>query len=672
MVQNVAKRIQELRVLLQEHAHRYYDLDDPLIADGEYDLLFHELLRLEEEHPELITPDSPSQRPGGVPLDKFAQVVHRLPMLSLENAFTDGDLYAFEDRLLRFLNQDVAPKALSYMAEPKIDGLAVELLYEQGLLLQGSTRGDGSKGEDITAQLKTLPSIPHVLLNPYDKVQPRLEVRGEVFMDLEALTLLNRERLQGGEPAFANPRNAAAGSLRQLDPAITAQRSLKFLAYGIADPIQTPCSSQQELLAWMGSLGLPVSDLALLCPSISAVITRFAQLAALRQTLAYEIDGMVVKVNDFALQQRLGNKARAPRWAIACKFPAIQTTTKLIAVEFQVGRTGAVTPVAILEPAVVGGVTVSRATLHNRDEFERKDLRVGDTVLIQRAGDVIPEVVKAFAEKRNGSEQPVTMPTHCPVCGHALLKAPGEAVTRCVNPHCPAQRLRALIHFCSKAGLDIEGLGKKSMEQLFTLQLVRDIPDIFTLQQEQIAGLEGWGAKSADNVMAAIQTARNPPLGKFLAALGIRFVGEVTASLLEQTFPSLAQLMNTPKEALLETEGIGEQAARSIVDYFSDPAVRRMFDRLQQAGVTPEASRPPQGDQPLSGAIILFTGTLTTLSRTEAKKLVKEHGGQIATTVTQNMTHLVAGEKAGSKLKKATELGKIILTEREFLQMIHH
>ena len=672
MVKNVAKRIQELRALLQEHAHRYYDLDDPLIADGEYDLLFHELLRLEEEHPELITPDSPSQRPGGVPLDKFAQVVHRLPMLSLENAFTDGDLYAFEDRLLRFLNQDVAPKALSYMAEPKIDGLAVELLYEHGLLLQGSTRGDGSKGEDITAQLKTLPSIPHVLLNPYDKVQPRLEVRGEVFMDLEALTLLNRERLQGGEPAFANPRNAAAGSLRQLDPAITAQRSLKFLAYGIADPIQTPCTNQQELLAWMGSLGLPVSDLALLCPSISAVITRFAQLAALRQTLAYEIDGMVVKVNDFALQQRLGNKARAPRWAIACKFPAIQTTTKLIAVEFQVGRTGAVTPVAILEPAVVGGVTVSRATLHNRDEFERKDLRVGDTVLIQRAGDVIPEVVKAFAEKRNGSEQPVTMPTHCPVCGHALLKAPGEAVTRCVNPHCPAQRLRALIHFCSKAGLDIEGLGKKSMEQLFTLQLVRDIPDIFTLQQEQIAGLEGWGAKSADNVMAAIQTARNPPLGKFLAALGIRFVGEVTASLLEQTFPSLAQLMNTPKEALLETEGIGEQAARSIVDYFSDPAVRRMFDRLQQAGVTPEASRPPQGDQPLSGAIILFTGTLTTLSRTEAKKLVKEHGGQIATTVTQNMTHLVAGEKAGSKLKKATELGKIILTEREFLQMIHH
>ena len=672
MVQNVAKRIQELRVLLQEHAHRYYDLDDPLIADGEYDLLFHELLRLEEEHPELITPDSPSQRPGGVPLDKFAQVVHRLPMLSLENAFTDGDLYAFEDRLLRFLNQDVAPKALSYMAEPKIDGLAVELLYEHGLLLQGSTRGDGSKGEDITAQLKTLPSIPHVLLNPYDKVQPRLEVRGEVFMDLEALTLLNRERLQGGEPAFANPRNAAAGSLRQLDPAITAQRSLKFLAYGIADPIQTPCTNQQELLAWMGSLGLPVSDLALLCPSISAVITRFAQLAALRQTLAYEIDGMVVKVNDFALQQRLGNKARAPRWAIACKFPAIQTTTKLIAVEFQVGRTGAVTPVAILEPAVVGGVTVSRATLHNRDEFERKDLRVGDTVLIQRAGDVIPEVVKAFAEKRNGSERPVTMPTHCPVCGHALLKAPGEAVTRCVNPHCPAQRLRALIHFCSKAGLDIEGLGKKSMEQLFTLQLVRDIPDIFTLQQEQIAGLEGWGAKSADNVMAAIQTARHPPLGKFLAALGIRFVGEVTASLLEQTFPSLAQLMNTPKEALLETEGIGEQAARSIIDYFSDPAVRRMFDRLQQAGVTPEASRPAQGDQPLSGAIILFTGTLTTLSRTEAKKLVKEHGGQIATTVTQNMTHLVAGEKAGSKLKKATELGKIILTEHEFLQMIHH
>ena len=603
-------------------------------------------------------------------MDKFAQVVHRLPMLSLENAFNSEDLRL--RAVAPFLNLDNVPKTLSYMAEPKIDGLAVELLYEHGALKQGSTRGDGSKGEDITAQLKTIPSIPHVLLPSPNTSPSRLEVRGEVFMDLTALSLLNQERLQSGEPPFANPRNAAAGSLRQLDPGITAKRSLQISRIRHRRSSQAPCSNQQELLAWMGGLGLPISDLTLPCPSIIAVINRFEQLAALRHTLAYEIDGMVVKVNDFTLQQRLGNKARAPRWAIACKFPSIQTTTKLIAVEFQVGRTGAVTPVAILEPTLVGGVTVSRATLHNRDEFERKDLRIGDTVLIQRAGDVIPEVVKAFAEKRSGSERPVTMPHDCPVCGHALIKAEGEAVTRCVNPHCPAQRLRTLIHFCSKAGLDIEGLGKKSMEQLFTLQIVRDIPDIYVLQQKKIVGLEGWGTKSADNVMAAIEAAKHPPFGKFLAALGIRFVGEVTASVLEQTFPTPTQLMNATREELLETEGIGEQAARSIVDYFSDPAVRLMLERLQQAGVTPEASQPPQENQPLSGAIILFTGTLTTLSRTEAKKLVKDHGGQIATTVTQNMTHLVAGEKAGSKLKKAVELGKIILTEQEFLKMIHH
>ncbi len=666
---DVEKRILELRLLLQEHAHRYYVLDDPLISDGEYDLFFNELLRLEEEHPDLVTPDSPSQRPGGAPLDKFEQVVHRLPMLSLENAFSADDLRAFEDRLLRFLNQDVSSTSLSYMAEPKVDGLAVELIYEQGCLLQGSTRGDGSKGEDITAQLKTISSIP---LRLNDRSLPRMEVRGEVFMDRKALTELNQERLLTGEPLFANPRNAAAGSLRQLDPAITARRSLRFLAYGIADSSQTPCSNQEDLLSWLGAQGLPVSELAHPCASISDAIDRFEQLAALRHSLPYEIDGMVVKVNAFHLQQRLGNKARAPRWAIACKFPATQTTTRLVAVEFQVGRTGAITPVALLAPVDVGGVTISRATLHNRDEFERKDLRIGDTVLVQRAGDVIPEVVKAIAEKRNGCEHPIVMPTHCPVCNHALLKAEGEAVTRCVNPHCPAQRLRSLIHFSSKAGLDIEGLGKKSMEQLFNLKLVEDIPDIFALKHEQLTGLEGWGDKSADNVIAAIEAARQPPLGKFLTALGIRFVGEVTASLLEQTFPSLEHLMETSMETLLEIEGIGEQAARSIFDYFSDPGVREMFARLQEAGVAPRAGQQLQGNQPLSGLVFLFTGTLTTLSRTEAKKLIKDNGGQIATTVTQKMTHLVAGDKAGSKLKKAKELGKIILRENEFLQMIHH
>lgn len=662
-----ALRVRELRLLLEDHAHRYYVLDDPIISDGEYDRLFQELLRLEAAHPELVTPDSPTHRPGGAPLASFAQVEHRIPMLSLENAFNTGDLQAFEERILRFLNQDIARESLSYMAEPKIDGLAVELVYEQGYFLQGSTRGDGSRGEDITAQLKTIPSIPHRL---HRNVAARLEIRGEVFMDSDALKTLNRERLDSGEPLFANPRNAAAGSLRQLDPNITAKRPLKFLAYGIAEPASTPCATQQELLAWLGDLGLPTNELARFCPALTQVIASFADFSTLRHSLAYEIDGMVVKINDFSLQQRLGNKARAPRWAIACKFPAIQTTTRLIGVDFQVGRTGAVTPVALLEPVDVGGVTVSRATLHNQDEIVRKDLHIGDTVLIQRAGDVIPEVVKAITETRSGSEIPVTMPALCPVCQHRLIRVEGEAATRCPNPHCPAQRLRSLVHFTSKAGLDMEGLGTKGMEQLFTLELVKDIPDIFLLSHAQLANLDGWGDKSADNALASVTRAKHPPLGKLLAALGIRFVGEVTASLLEQNFTSLSQLAEASTDELLEIEGIGEQAAASIRDYFSDPAVAEMLTRLEQAGVTPAPVRPRQEGLPLSGQVVLFTGTLTSLSRTEAKKLVKEHGGQIATTVTQKMTLLVAGEKAGSKLKKAQELGKTILTEQEFLQLL--
>jgi DNA ligase (NAD+) len=392
-------RLEELRILLTEHSHHYYVLDDPQISDGEYDRLFQELLEIEDLHPDWVTSDSPSQRVGGAALDKFDQVQHRLPMLSLENAFDDHDLISFEDRLLRFLLTDIRPE---YMTEPKLDGLAVELVYEHGLLVQGSTRGDGSTGEDITAQLRTVSSIP---LRLRQSDIPRLEVRGEVFMDRDGLAKLNNQRAEDGEALFANPRNAAAGSLRQLDPKITAKRPLRFYVYGIAEPTDTKCQTQQELLQFLGSLGLPVNDLILFCPDIKSVISRFSELSDLRHDLAYEIDGMVVKVNDFALQTRLGAKARAPRWAIACKFPAIQATTIIQRVDFQVGRTGAVTPVAILEPVDVGGVMVSRATLHNADEILRKDLRTGDTVLIQRAGDVIPEIVKAVIEKRDSSAE---------------------------------------------------------------------------------------------------------------------------------------------------------------------------------------------------------------------------------------------------------------------------
>ncbi len=661
---NSRKRLEELRQLLTEHSYRYYVLDDPTISDGEYDRFFQELLEIERKHPEWVTPDSPSLRVGAAPLDKFDQVEHRIPMLSLENAFDDQDLHAFEDRLLRFLLQDAPP---AYMTEPKLDGLAVELVYEEGLLVQGSTRGDGTVGEDITAQLRTVASIPLRLRNT--TVQ-RLEVRGEVFMDRKGLDALNRQRTAVGEPLFANPRNAAAGSLRQLDPAITAQRPLRFFVYGVSEPLLTGCLSQGELLEFLAGLGLPVNSHVQFCPDMESVISRFSDLASLRHELAYEIDGMVVKVNDFSLQNRLGSKARAPRWAIACKFPAIQATTRIMAVEFQVGRTGAVTPVAILDPVDVGGAMVSRATLHNSDEIERKDLHTGDTVLIQRAGDVIPEIVKAVAEKRDGSEQPIIMPDFCPVCSHPLVKPEGEAVTRCLNPHCPAQRLRSLVHFCSKAGLDIEGLGKKSVEQLFELQLIRDLPDIFLLQKEDLASLEGWGERSAENVLTATRQARTPSLFKFLAALGIRYVGEVTASLLERSFHCLERLIEATVDDLVEVEGLGEQAANSIVEYFSDSSVQLMFDRFKEAGVHPQVARPMEEKRLLSGEVLLFTGTLKQLSRTEAKKLVKDNGGQIASGVTKKLTCLVVGEKPGSKLKKAQDMGKKVLTEEEFLLLL--
>lgn len=657
------ERIAELRRQLREHAHRYYVLDAPVISDGEYDALFQELLTLEKAHPHLVTADSPSQRVGGAPLDKFSQIEHRLAMLSLENAFNDDDLREFEERLLRFLSQE---RYLSYVAEPKLDGLAVELVYEGGALILGSTRGDGKIGEEITAQLRTVKAIPLRLRNAPPH---RLEVRGEVFMGLEGLRKLNDQQFRLGRQPFANPRNAAAGSLRQLDPAITASRPLDFFAYGVSQPTETGQKTHYEMLEYLGTLGLPVNGLTRKCSTMDEVITAFHDLAAQRHALPYEIDGMVVKVDSLLLQERLGNKARAPRWAVACKFPATQATTILRTVEFQVGRTGAVTPVAILEPVNVGGVTVSRATLHNQDELQRKDLRYGDTVLIQRAGDVIPEIVKAVVENRTGSEQPITMPADCPVCRHPLARPEGEAVTRCHNPHCEAQRLRALMHFTSKAGLDIEGLGKKYVEQLFELKIIRDIPDIFTLPKERLASLEGWGEKSADNVISAVRERLNPPLGRLLAALGIRFIGEVTAALLENHFSDLEALISASREELLEVEGIGEQAASSIVDYFSDARVREMLDRLQAAGVRPVAAQSDSG-KPLAGEVILFTGSLRTISRNEAKKLVKEHGGQIATSVTQKTTMVVAGEKAGSKLAKALEMGKTIVSEAEFLQRI--
>lgn len=664
----VGKRLSELREQLNHHAYRYYVLDDPLIADIEYDRLFQELLALEKQHPELVTADSPSQRVGGMPLSHFETVERAIPMLSLENAFGGQELHDFEERLRRFLKSG---EAIAYVAEPKLDGLAVELVYEHGVLTLGATRGDGVVGENITANLKTIASVPLRLRKAETAALPeRLEVRGEAYLSIAGFKALNEQRAAAGEPLFANPRNAAAGSLRQLDPKITARRPLDFFAYGVSDPAALPCSSQFELLELLAGWGFKINPFTRRCQDMTAVIARFQELAALRHGLPYEIDGMVVKVDDLAVQRRLGTKARSPRWAIAAKFPASQATTRLIGVEFGVGRTGAVTPVALLEPVNIGGVTVSRATLHNEDEMARKDLRIGDTVLVQRAGDVIPEVVKPIAESRRGDEAPIRMPEKCPVCDHRLTRLAAEAIIRCPNFQCPAQRLRSLIHFTGKAGMDIEGLGKKIMEQLATEGLVRDIPDIYRLTAVQLEALDGWGEKSAANAVAAIAASKRTTLARLLAAIGIRHVGEVTAQLLAQHFGSLAALQHATEADFLEVEGVGPQVAASLVDFFSDPAARQMLQALSDLGLVVTAAAIAREGQPLSGAVFLFTGTLHGFSRSEAKARVKELGGQVASAISSKVTYLVCGDKPGSKLAKAQELGTRILNEQAFVELL--
>ncbi len=657
------QRLVFLREQINFHGHRYYVLDDPEIADGEYDALFQELLELEGRYPDLLTPDSPSQRVGGAPLAQFQQVAHRQPMLSLENAFSQADLLAFEERLLRFLKID---GPLDYVAEPKLDGLAVELVYEDGVLVVGSTRGDGQTGEDITANLKTIAAIP---LRLHSASFPEiLEVRGEVFLPSAGFQSLNDQRQASGEAPFANPRNAAAGSLRQLDPKLAASRPLDFFCYGVAEPSQTPCHSQSALLAYLQGLGFKVNHHIKTCAGVEAVAAHFAALTTLRQTLPYDIDGMVVKVDALALQRRLGNKARTPRWAIAWKFEAIQATTTLLGIEFGVGRTGAVTPVAILEPVKVGGVVVRRATLHNEEEIRRKDLRLGDTVLVQRAGDVIPEVVKAITEERRGNEQPIVMPTQCPSCGQALARSAGEIVSRCPNSACPAQRVRALIHYAGKAGLDIEGLGEKAVEQLYNQGLVQDIPDFYALTPADLARLEGWAEKSAENAVAAIAASLDVTLARFLAALGIRFVGEGMAQLLASRFESLEQIRAARQEDFMNIEGIGEQSAKSLAQFFANPPVVLMLDRLLAHGLHLQAET--RGDLPLTGAVFVFTGALGSFSRDEAKSRVKALGGQVVSAVGKKVTHVVCGEGSGSKQKKALELGLRLVSEDDFLSLI--
>ncbi|XCN74582.1 MAG: NAD-dependent DNA ligase LigA [Candidatus Electrothrix aestuarii] len=671
-VQEAEKRLKDLRAQITRHAHQYYVLDDPLISDGEYDQLFRELLDLEEQFPDLVTPDSPSLRVGGEPLAAFAEAEHAVPMLSLDNVFNAQELKDFEEKIQRYLQATTQP---TYLAEPKLDGLAVELIYENGLLVQGSTRGNGLVGENITAQLQTVQSIPLRLVAQEGQediaIPEKLVVRGEVFLPRKGFLQLNEQRAKQGEALFANPRNAAAGSLRQLDPKVTASRPLRFYVYGVGDTAPAPCADLEQLFSWLGQLGFPVNSLIKFCSTLAEVEEQYQHLQAIRHELEYEIDGMVIKVADFALQQRLGNTTRAPRWATAWKFPATQATTVMTGVDFQVGRTGAITPVAILEPVAVEGVIVRRATLHNQDEIERKGLKIGDTVLIQRAGDVIPEIVKPIIEQRSGAEQPIPFPSQCPVCTSPLQRPEGEAVTRCINLHCPAQQLQRMIYFVGKAGLDIDGFGKKNVEQLLEVGLIREIPDIFRLRKEQLAVLDGWGEKSAEKLLLAIDEAKHPTLARFIGALGIRYVGEMTSELLTRHFSSLDALLAAEKEDLLAVEGIGEQAAMSLTEYFSNSENRKMIETLLGLGLTIETTVQGNSENnPLEGAIFLFTGTLSQMSRNEAKQLVKDRGGRVVSGLSKQVTHLVAGEKAGSKLKKAQELGVTVVGEEEFLGIV--
>ncbi|MGD0970769.1 MAG: NAD-dependent DNA ligase LigA [Desulfobaccales bacterium] len=674
--QEVVARVQELREQINYHNYRYYVLDDPVISDAEFDRLLQELIGLEERYPRLLTPDSPSQRVGAAPLEKFETVRHRLPMISLENAFSEGEVREFEERLQRFL---CSRETLQYVLEPKVDGCAIELVYEQGRFRVGSTRGDGVRGENVTQNLKTIHTIPLKILTREEPAPELLEVRGEVYMDLSEFKKLNEQRLSQGEPAFANPRNAAAGSLRQLDPSITAARPLKIFCYGVGEVRGHSFASHWEVLQTLKTWGFRVSDLIEQGEGIGSAIAYHRRLEQQRHGLPYEIDnmvikalpfeidGIVIKVDFLSLQERLGAKARSPRWALAYKFAATQETTRVLDIVVNVGRTGAVTPMAVMQPVALGGVTVSRATLHNEDEVARKDVRVGDWVLVQRAGDVIPEVVKVISERRTGQEKPFQIPKLCPACGTTLVRPPGEKVTRCPNRDCFGAQTRAIMHFASKGGMDIDGLGEKIIRQLVSAGLVREVSDLYRLTEGDLLPLERFAEKSAQNLIQAIERSKKVALHRLINALGIRYVGEATARILARHFQSLEGLINASRDELLQVEEVGEQVAASIREYFDDPRHQEMLLRLQ-AEVEVKTEAPETG--PLAGKTFVFTGGLAHISREEAKAQVTARGGKVSSSVSAKTDYVVVGADPGSKRPKAVELGVPLLDESAFAELI--
>lgn len=656
-----------LRAEIERHNYRYHVLDDPEIPDAEYDRMLVELRALEQEHPELVVPDSPTQRVGGAPVSGFAEVRHRLPMLSLDNAFSREDVVAFDRRVRERLE---AEKEISYSCEPKMDGLAVSLTYRKGSLEIAATRGDGTVGEDVTHNIRTIQSVP---LRLTGKTWPQLlEVRGEVFMSLAGFREMNRRAAEKGEKIFVNPRNAAAGSLRQLDPRLAASRPLEIYFYGagLVEGRKLP-DRHSRILETLREWGLRTSPEARVVEGVDGLVEYYEQMGRRRSKLGYQIDGVVYKVDLIEQQRELGFVARAPRWAIAHKFPAEEEMTRVRAIEWQVGRTGALTPVARLEPVFVGGATVSNATLHNIDELQRKDVRVGDTVILRRAGDVIPEVVRVIAEKRPSRTSPVRLPEKCPVCGSEVEREEGEAVARCTGSLvCPAQLKESLRHFASRRALDIEGLGSKLVDQLVDEGLVKDASDLYRLKAGQFAELERMGEKSAVNLMESLERSKKTTLARFLFALGIRDVGEATAEALARHFRLLDALRRSSTGQIEEVPDIGPITAAHVYAFLAEPRNSRVIDSLIRLGVHwPEIREVAPRNNVLNGKSFVLTGKLPTMTRDEAGDLIRELGGKVAGSVSKNTDYVVAGEDAGSKLRKATELGVQILDEDGLLKM---
>lgn len=663
-----ARQIEKLRDEIRHHDELYYVQDSPEITDREYDQLMETLQKLEAEHPELITPDSPTQRVGGRPAEGFPEVVHTRQMLSLDNSYNIDELRAFDERCQRLAEG----RPLEYVAELKIDGLSLSLQYENGVLTRGVTRGDGRIGEEVTQNARTIRSIPLRLRTQAKKIDSTLEVRGEVFIPRDVFDRTNAEREEAGEPRFANPRNAAAGAIRQLDSRLVAKRKLDMFAYDLLVGGRKPFPTHWEALDWMEQAGFRVNPHRKLCKTIDIVIDFANEKEALRDDLGYEIDGLVVKVNSTALQDEFGATQKAPRWAIAYKYPARQASTKVLDIVVQVGRTGALTPVANLEPVFLAGTTVSRATLHNEDEIKRLGLMIGDWVMIEKSGEIIPKVLSVVTSKRTGDEKPFKPPKNCPVCGGLISRPEGEVVARCVAADCRAQLLGRLLHFASRRAMRIEGLGEVLAEQLVAENYVKDVGDLYTLTLDQVAGLPRMAEKSATNLLAQIEASKSRDLSNLIYALGIRHVGERTAGILAHELGSLDRLISASVEELDAIPEIGLTVAESVRDWFDDEGNRSLCDRLRAAGVKTETDRRNDGevDERFAGKQFVLTGTLTSFTRDEARTLIEARGGRVNSSVSKKTDYVVAGEAAGSKLDKAQSLGVAVLDEDAFKEML--